>query len=79
VAVLLTRPPATVERHHPADAEALAAAGLAGVRATPARPPTGSRAPWSWRDRRRMATAAGAAAALLAAVALAVHRVRQRA
>ena len=32
VAALLTRPPASVERHHPADAEALASAGLAGVR-----------------------------------------------
>jgi D-alanyl-D-alanine carboxypeptidase len=79
VAALLTRPPAAVERHHPADAEALAAAGLAGVRAAPARPPAGSRASWSWRDRQRLATAAGAAAALLAAVALAIHRLRQRA
>jgi serine-type D-Ala-D-Ala carboxypeptidase (penicillin-binding protein 5/6) len=79
VDALLTRPPRAVQRHHPADAEALAAAGLAGVRATPARPPAGSRAPWSWRDRPRVATAAGAVAALLAAVALAIHRLRQRA
>jgi serine-type D-Ala-D-Ala carboxypeptidase (penicillin-binding protein 5/6) len=76
VAALLTRPPAAVRRHHPADAEALASAGLAGVRATPA--PVGSRASVPW-DRRRLATAAGAVAALLAAVALAVHRRRQRA
>jgi D-alanyl-D-alanine carboxypeptidase len=79
VDALLTRPPASVERHHPVDAEALAAAGLAGVRATPARPPAGSRSPWSWRDRQRLATAAGAVAALLAALALAIHRLRQRA
>jgi D-alanyl-D-alanine carboxypeptidase len=76
VAALLTRPPAAVQRHHPADAETLASAGLAGVRATPA--PAGSRASVSW-DRRRVATAAGAVAALLAAVALAIHRLRQRA
>jgi serine-type D-Ala-D-Ala carboxypeptidase (penicillin-binding protein 5/6) len=79
VTALLTRPPAAVERHHPADAEALASAGLAGVRATPSPPPAGPRSLWSWRDRQRVATAAGAAAALLAAVALAVHRLRQRA
>ena len=82
VDALLTRPPASVERHHPADAETLASAGLAGVRATPARPPAGpsapSREPWSWRDRQRVATAVGAVAALLAALALAVHRLRQR-
>ncbi|HEY7605151.1 MAG TPA: serine hydrolase [Actinomycetes bacterium] len=79
VDALLTRPPRAVERHHPADAEALAAAGLAGVRATPATPPAGSRSSWSWRDRQRVATAASAAAALLAAVALAIHRFRRRA
>jgi serine-type D-Ala-D-Ala carboxypeptidase (penicillin-binding protein 5/6) len=75
VNALLTRPPASVERHHPAGAEALASAGLAGVRATPA----GSRDTWSWRDRQQVATAVGAVAALLAAVALAIHRLRQRA
>ena len=79
VAALLTRPPATVARHHPADPEALAAAGLTGVRATPASRPAGSRPSWSWRDRQRLATAAGALAALLAAVALAIHRLRRRA
>jgi D-alanyl-D-alanine carboxypeptidase len=78
VGALLTRPPARVERHHPADAEALAAAGLAGVRATPARAPVGSGTAWSWQDRRRLATAIGAVAALLAAVALTVHRLRKR-
>ena len=76
VTALLTRPPAAVERHHPADAEALASAGLAGVRATPAPVDSGVAVPW---DRRRLATAAGAVAALLAAVALAIHRRRQRA
>jgi D-alanyl-D-alanine carboxypeptidase len=79
VNALLTRPPASVERHHPAGAEALASAGLAGVRATPAGPPAGSRDTWSWRDRQQVATAVGAVAALLAAVALAIHRLRQRA
>jgi hypothetical protein len=78
VDALLTRPPSVVRRHHPADAEALAAAGLAGVRATPARPVAGTRAPWPWRDRQRLAAAIGVAAVLLAAVALAVHRLRQR-
>jgi D-alanyl-D-alanine carboxypeptidase len=78
VATLLTRPPRTVERHHPAVPRALAAAGLARVQATPAAPPEGSRAPWSWRDRQRLATGAGAVAALLAALVLAVHRLRQR-
>jgi D-alanyl-D-alanine carboxypeptidase len=78
VAALLTRPPATVERHHPADPAALAGAGLARVRATPVPGPAGSRPPWSWRDRQRLVTGAGAVAALLAAVALAIHRLRQR-
>ena len=73
VADLLTRPPAAIERHHPAAAGALAAAGLAGARAAAALEPAGSRDPWSWRDRRRLATAAGAVAALLAAVAPAVR------
>ena len=44
VAALLTRPPAAVRRHHPADPEALASAGLAGVRAAPE--PVGSGAAW---------------------------------
>ena len=78
VAALLTRPPRTVERHHPTVPGALAAAGLARVQATPAAPPEGSRAPWSWRDRQRLATGAGAVAALLTALVLAVHRLRQR-
>jgi D-alanyl-D-alanine carboxypeptidase len=76
VAALLTRPPAAVRRHHPADAEALASAGLAGVRATPEPVGSGAAVPW---DRRRLATGAGAVAALLAAGALAIHRRRQRA
>jgi D-alanyl-D-alanine carboxypeptidase len=78
VAALLTRPPRTVERHHPTLPGALAAAGLARVQATPAALPEGSRAPWSWRDRQRVATGAGAVAALLAALVLAIHRLRQR-
>jgi D-alanyl-D-alanine carboxypeptidase len=78
VAALLTRPPRTVERHHPTVPGALAAAGLARVQATPAAPPEGSRAPWSWRDRQRLATGTGAVVALLAALVLAVHRLRQR-
>jgi D-alanyl-D-alanine carboxypeptidase len=78
VAALLTRPPATVERHHPANPETLAGAGLARVRATPVPGTAGPRPPWSGRDRQRLATGAGAVAALLAAVALAIHRLRQR-
>ena len=79
VAALLTRPPAAVERHRRTVPGAMAAAGLARVGATPAPRPVGSPARWSWEDRRRVATAAGAVLALLAAVALAVHRLRQRA
>jgi D-alanyl-D-alanine carboxypeptidase (penicillin-binding protein 5/6) len=78
VAALLTRPPLAVERHHPAAPEALASAGLARVGATPAARPAGSRPAWSWQERQRVATGAGALVALLAAVALAVHRLRQR-
>ena len=79
VDALLTRPPQAVERHRPGAPEALAAAGLARVGATPGPRPAGSQASWQWQDRRRAVTAAGAVAALLAAVALAVHRLRQRA
>jgi D-alanyl-D-alanine carboxypeptidase len=78
VAALLTRPPTAVERHHPTVPRSLAAAGLARVETTPAARPEGSPAPWSWSDRRRVATTAGAVAALLAALVLAVHRLRQR-
>jgi D-alanyl-D-alanine carboxypeptidase len=80
VAALLTRPPTALERHRSAGPEALAAAGLARVGAapTPASAPVGARARWAW-DGQRVATGAGAVAALLAAVALAVHRIRQRA
>jgi D-alanyl-D-alanine carboxypeptidase len=78
VAALLTRPPQAVERHHPATPEALASAGLARVGATPAARPGGSRPAWWWRDRQRVATGAGAVAALLAALTLAVHRFRRR-
>jgi serine-type D-Ala-D-Ala carboxypeptidase (penicillin-binding protein 5/6) len=78
VAALLTRPPRTVERHHPTVPGALAAAGLARVQAAPATRSEGSRAPWSWGDRQRVATGAGAVAALLAALVLAIHRLRQR-
>ncbi|HEV2825483.1 MAG TPA: hypothetical protein VG035_09800, partial [Actinomycetota bacterium] len=72
-------PPRAVERHHPAAPEALASAGLARVGATPAARPAGSRPAWTWRDRQRVATGAGAVVALLAALTLAVHRFRQRA
>jgi serine-type D-Ala-D-Ala carboxypeptidase (penicillin-binding protein 5/6) len=76
VDALLTRPPRAVERHQPTVPGALTAAGLARVAATPE--PAGAPARWSREDRRRLASAAGAAAALLAAVALALHRLRQR-
>src|SRR5215212_11519788 len=79
VAALLTRPPAAVERHRRTVPGAMAEAGLARVGATPAPRPVGSPARWSWEDRRRVATAAGAVLALLAAVALTFHRLRQRA
>jgi D-alanyl-D-alanine carboxypeptidase len=78
VDALLTRPPQAVERHRKDAPEALAAAGLARVGATPDRRPVGSRAAWPWQDRRRVAAAAGAVAALLAAV-VAFRRLRQRA
>jgi D-alanyl-D-alanine carboxypeptidase len=78
VAALLTHPPRTVERHHPTVPGALAAAGLARVQATPAVSPEGSPAPWPWSDRQRVATGAGAVAALLAALVLAVHSIRRR-
>ena len=79
VAALLTRPPAAVERHRPAVPGAMASAGLARVGATLAPRPAGSPARWSREERQRAATATGAVLALLAAVALAVHRLRQRA
>ena len=79
VAALLARPPLAVERHRPAVPEALASAGLARVGAAPAARPAGARPAWSWQDRQRVATGAGAVVALLIAVALAVHRLRQRA
>ena len=79
VAALLTRPPTAVERHRRTVPGAMAAAGLARVGATPTPRPAGSPARWSTEERQRMATATGAVLALLAAVALAVHRLRQRA
>jgi serine-type D-Ala-D-Ala carboxypeptidase (penicillin-binding protein 5/6) len=79
VATLLAPRPAVTEPRRSTASEALASAGLARVPATPARPPEASRGRWSWEDRRRMLTGAGAVVALLAAVALAVHRSRQRA
>jgi D-alanyl-D-alanine carboxypeptidase (penicillin-binding protein 5/6) len=78
VAALLARPPTVVERHPATAPGALAAAGLARVQATPARQPAASRAWWSWEDRRRVLTGAGAVAAFLAATMLAIHRLRQR-
>jgi D-alanyl-D-alanine carboxypeptidase len=79
VAALLTRPPRAVQRHRGAGPEALAAAGLARVGVTPVPRPASSRARWSWQDGQRVVTATGALAALLAAIALVVHRLRQRA
>jgi D-alanyl-D-alanine carboxypeptidase len=79
VATLLAPRPAVTEPRRSTASEALASAGVARVPATPARPPEASRGRWSWEDRRRMLTGAGAVVALLAAVALAVHRSRQRA
>jgi D-alanyl-D-alanine carboxypeptidase len=79
VATLLAPRPAVTGPRRSTASEALASAGLARVPATPARPPEASRGRWSWEDRRRMLTGAGAVVALLAAVALAVHRSRQRA
>jgi D-alanyl-D-alanine carboxypeptidase len=79
VATLLAPPPVVTERRRStASEEALASAGLARVQATPA-PPEASRGRWSWEDRRRVLTGTGAVVALLAAVALAVHRSRRRA
>jgi D-alanyl-D-alanine carboxypeptidase (penicillin-binding protein 5/6) len=78
VAALLARPPTVVERHPATAPGALAAAGLARVQATPARQPAASRAWWSWEDRRRVLTGAGAVAAFLAAAMLSIHRLRQR-
>ena len=78
VDALLTVPPRSVERQRPTGSEALVSAGLARVGATPAAPPARSRPAWSWQDRQRVATAAGAVVALLAAVVLTVHRLRQR-
>jgi D-alanyl-D-alanine carboxypeptidase len=79
VATLLARPPTVMERHRPAVPGALAAAGLARVQATPAGRPVASRGRWSWEERHRVLTGAGAVATFLAAVVLAVHRFRQRA
>jgi serine-type D-Ala-D-Ala carboxypeptidase (penicillin-binding protein 5/6) len=79
VATLLAPRPAVTEPRRSTASEALASAGVARVPATPARPPEASRGRWSWEDRRRMLTGAGAVVTLLAAVALAVHRSRQRA
>jgi D-alanyl-D-alanine carboxypeptidase len=79
VDALLAVQPRPVQRHRPTAPEALASTGLARVRATPAAPPARSRPAWSWQDRRRVATAAGAVVALLVAAGLAVHRLRQQA
>jgi len=79
VATLLAPRPAVTEPRRSTASEALASAGVARVPATPARPPEASGGRWSWEDRRRMLTGAGAVVALLAAVALAVHRSRQQA
>jgi D-alanyl-D-alanine carboxypeptidase len=76
---LLIRPPRLVRRHRPVAGEVLASAGLARVPAAPEPPATGPAGRSPDADPRRLATGAGAVAALLAALALAVHRLRQRA
>jgi D-alanyl-D-alanine carboxypeptidase len=78
VAALLARPPRPVERHRRTVPGAMASSRLARVGATPSPRPPGSRSRWSWDDSQRLASAAGAVAALLAAVALVVHRLRRR-
>jgi D-alanyl-D-alanine carboxypeptidase len=78
VAELLIRPSRLVERHHWAVPEAAAAAGLARATATPVPGPAGRRFVRSG-DARMRAVVAGAAAMLLVAIALAVHRLRRRA
>src|ERR687891_1201920 len=78
VTSLLTRPPQLVRRHRPAVPEALAAAGLARVAAPSAPRAAGRRGLVPGADGWRVATAAGAVAALLAALVLTVHRLRQR-
>jgi D-alanyl-D-alanine carboxypeptidase len=77
VASLLAHLPRVVERHQPTVPGSMAATGLARVGAPEPRP-VGAPAGWSREDHRRVATAAGAVAALLAAAALAVHRLRRR-
>jgi D-alanyl-D-alanine carboxypeptidase len=79
VSALLTRPPRQVERHRSSVPEAVASVGLARVPASPAPRPAGRPSLWSGKDPLRLATAAGAVVALLAALVLAVHRGRQRA
>ena len=79
VNTLLDRPSRAVERHQPAVPGALASAGLARVAATPVARPVGAQPDWSWRDRQRVVAGIGAVVALLMVVALAVHRLRQRA
>jgi hypothetical protein len=79
VAALLTRPPRPVERDRATISPAAAAAEPARVQTATGPRPAGLRALRTSGDRARVATAAGAVAALLAAVALAVHRLRQRA
>jgi serine-type D-Ala-D-Ala carboxypeptidase (penicillin-binding protein 5/6) len=78
VTSLLTRPPRLVRRHRPAVPEALAAAGMARVPARPGPRAAGRRGLLPGADSWRVATAAGAVAALLAALVLTVHRLRQR-
>jgi D-alanyl-D-alanine carboxypeptidase len=80
VAALLARPPGTIDRHRQTvpEAGAGAAAGLARVTASPAPGRAGPGARWPV-EPMRMATGAGAVTALLTALVLAVHRLRQRA
>ena len=80
VAELLIRPSRLVERHHSAVPEVAASTGLsrATATATPVPAPAGRRFLRSG-DARMRAVVAGAAAMLLVAIALAVHRVRRRA
>jgi D-alanyl-D-alanine carboxypeptidase len=78
VAQLLARPARTVSPHRQTVPEAEATAGLARVTASPPPGRAGPGARWPL-EPVRMATAAGAVTAFLAALALAVRRLRQRA
>jgi D-alanyl-D-alanine carboxypeptidase len=79
VATLLTQPPRFVERPRSTIRPAATAAGRTRVQPVAGSRPSGWRALWSGDHPTQAATGAGAVAAFLAALALAVHRLRQRA